>query len=85
MNGLDLHKFLRVNDRLPRSAHAHISNPSTTTRDVADCSPVPADGASPRFVSEDRRNHTFRSLVSDIAERLSDSDIQNISKTFLPR
>ena len=45
---------------------------------MADRSPVPAGGASPRFVSEDRRNHAFRSLVSDIAERLGDSDIQNI-------
>ena len=49
--------------------------------DMADDSPVPSDRASPRIVSEDRRNrvyHSFRSLVSDIAERLNDSDIQNI-------
>ena len=45
---------------------------------MAERSPVPSGRVSPRFVSEDRRNHAFRSLVSDIAERLSDSDIQNI-------
>ena len=41
-------------------------------------SPVPSGRASPRFISEDRRNHAFRSLVSDIAERLSESDIKNV-------
>ena len=45
---------------------------------MADRSPLACGRVSPRFVTEDRRNHAFRSLVSDIAERLSDSDIQNI-------
>ena len=45
---------------------------------LANPPPVPSGRASPRFISEDRRNHAFRSLISDIAERLSESDIKNI-------
>lgn len=50
----------------------------TSIFDMAERSPVPSGRISPRIISEDRRNHAFRSLVSDIAERLSDSDIQKI-------
>lgn len=45
---------------------------------MADRSPVLSGSASPRIISEDRRRHAFRSLVSDIAEHLSDSDIKGI-------
>ena len=45
---------------------------------MAEPTPVPSGNASPRFVSEDRRKHAFRSLVSDVAEHLSDTDIKNI-------
>lgn len=53
----------------------------TTTEmaeEIVNRSTAPPGSASPRFVSEDRRNHAFRSLVSDIAERLDTSNIESI-------
>ena len=60
--------------RMRTQALAPPTNVNPEFLDMAERSPAP----SPRIVSEDRRNHAFRSLVSDIAERLSDSDVQNI-------